>query len=260
MPINGYGESDAFWPPSPEWSCFSGRPPMIFSVAVIVWATIMYGTMSAASLSAWALCASRIWCMSASNCRLYASASACLRASSSGLVTLAIALSSSVSDAVNCSRFSSVSNCWHSRHTFLSSRWHSSAVGLAVERFSRLLRTMLLRNMHDLASLLQRVDTSFCSRSRSALTVSTSCCSWRTWSTRRSMSSSRGRCCRLQRPRWPFSLTHFSSRAQRTRTSGSGGGRRSTTNWSLSIGCCELLRSAPGACCCCIGGICCICW
>lgn len=80
-------------------------------------------------------------------------------------------------------------------------------------------------------SLAQSVELSTLRRSRSPCVSASSACRTRTCSTRRSMSSSFGFNCNEHRPRCPFSLQHFSSRPQRTRTCGSTL-RRSTTNCS----------------------------
>mmetsp|Transcript_25621 Transcript_25621/g.59312 ORF Transcript_25621/g.59312 Transcript_25621/m.59312 type:complete len:220 (-) Transcript_25621:60-719(-) len=121
--------------------------------------------------------------------------------------------------------FSAGSEPRQSSATRLISRSISSTDVTARLRVVRLRRTWSLRKAQVCANLHQREVTSTCRRSRSARTIAASSLSARTCATSTSRSSSRGRRCRLQRPRCPLSLVQYPSRQHGFFARGSSGNR-----------------------------------
>mmetsp|Transcript_28841 Transcript_28841/g.71025 ORF Transcript_28841/g.71025 Transcript_28841/m.71025 type:complete len:212 (+) Transcript_28841:356-991(+) len=127
--------------------------------------------------------------------------------------------------AVGASTFSADSDSRKSSASLLISRSTSPADVMARLRVARLRRTWSLRKAQVCANLHQREVTSTCRQSRSARTIAASSLSARTCATSTSRSSSRGRRCRLQRPRCPLSLVQYPSRQHGFFARGSSGNR-----------------------------------
>mmetsp|Transcript_25622 Transcript_25622/g.59314 ORF Transcript_25622/g.59314 Transcript_25622/m.59314 type:complete len:215 (-) Transcript_25622:60-704(-) len=127
--------------------------------------------------------------------------------------------------AVGASTFSADSDSRKSSASLLISRSTSPADVMARLRVARLLRTWSSRKAQACANLPQHEVTSTCRWSRSARTLAVSTWSARTRATSNITSSSRGRCCRLQRPRCPLSLVQYPSRQHGFSARGSDGSR-----------------------------------